>query len=138
MQLYGVPAFIRLFTYIKEVSKIVGERKAWKILETITTRKRIEWLDKNEKKLKKIKGNAIDRAYKIFYRKYLGLNPKDVKIVERTKDKLVMRWYNFCPVLEACKILGLDTRKVCKRVYDISVQAFLEKISPKLKFKKKL
>ncbi|MEM5791029.1 MAG: hypothetical protein QXP77_03205 [Candidatus Aenigmatarchaeota archaeon] len=134
--IYGVPGFVRLFTYIKEVSEIIGEEKAWEILEEITTRKRLEWLEKNEKKLRNLKGDIIGQAYKIFYQEYLKLNPKDVEIVEKTMNRLVMRWYNFCPVLEACKILGLDTREVCKRVYDSSVQAFLEKINPKLKFKR--
>jgi len=38
--------------------------------------------------------------------------PREGEIVEKTDKKLVMRWWNYCPVLEACKKLGLDMRVV--------------------------
>ena len=41
---------------------------------------------------------------------------------------------NPCPTLEACARLGLDTRVICRRVYEKSTQAFLSKLDPELRF----
>ncbi|MCS7105873.1 MAG: hypothetical protein NZ942_00955, partial [Candidatus Aenigmarchaeota archaeon] len=124
--------FVRLFEYIEEVGKIIGRNKALKILEKIVTKKRLNWLDKNKCRLR-LKGNLLDLAYKIFYKEYLGLSSSDGRIVEKTENKLVTRWRNFCPVLEACKVLKLETKEICKKVYDKPTQKFLEKIHPRLR-----
>ncbi|MCD6403685.1 MAG: hypothetical protein J7L59_00675 [Nanoarchaeota archaeon] len=72
---------------------------------------------------------------KIFYEIYLGLKiGKDGEIVELCKSKLVTRWWNFCPVLEACKKLGLDMRIVCRLAYHRPVEFFLKHIDPRLRF----
>ena len=42
--------------------------------------------------------------------------------------------YEKCPTLEACGALGLDTRQVCRAVYEKSTQAFLSQIDPQLRF----
>ena len=129
--------FIRLFEYMEEVSKIIGREKALEILEDINTRNRLDWLNKNKDKLNQ-NGNPIDLACEIFYQEYLNLplTPENVKIVEKTENKLVTRWHNFCPQLEACKTLGLDTREICRKCYEKPVQTFLSQINPKLKFRR--
>ncbi len=129
--------FIRLFEYIEEVSKIIGREKALEILEDINTRNRIDWLNKNKNKINH-NDNPIDQACKIFYQDYLNLplTSNNVEIVEKNETKLVTRWHNFCPQLEACKILSLDTREICRRCYEKPVQIFLSQINPKLKFRR--
>jgi hypothetical protein len=133
LQKIRTAGFVKLFEYVSEVSKIIGEEKAWKLLEKVIIQKRDKWFNKNKGKLN-FEGCLIDQAYNIFYLKYFNLNPEDVEIIEKTENKLITRWRIYCPVLEACKILGLDTRKVCKEAYHKPVQAFLNKISPNLKF----
>jgi hypothetical protein len=54
--------------------------------------------------------------------------------VEHTQKRIVMRWWNPCPTLEACNKLGLDTREVCKKAYEKPVQEFLKQINPRLRF----
>ena len=130
-----VSGYVRLFKYILVVSKEIGEEKAWKFLENIVKKKRFCWLKENKDKLN-FKGTPVEQAYRIFYLDYLKINPNDVKIIEKSKNKIITRWRNPCPVLKACKILGLDTRKICKKAYDDSAQAFISKIDPKLKFKR--
>ncbi len=126
--------FIELFQTILSVSNEIGFDKALEYLEKCVIEKRIAWLNENLNKIEKT-GNPIDDAYKIFYEIYLGISaPKDGEIVEKTKKKLITRWWNHCPVLEACKRLGLDTREICKKVYHKPTQLFLSKINPKLKF----
>ena len=125
--------FIRLFQYMKEVGKLIGWDKTLEILENLVIEKRLKWLDENKDRLNLVSNN-LEETYNIFYHEYLGLSTQDVKIVEKSERKIVTRWYNYCPVLEACKALGLDTREICKKVYERSTQIFLEKINSRIKF----
>jgi len=129
--------FILLFEYIEEVSKIIGREKVLKILEDINIRKRLDWLKKNKDKLNHNR-SPIEQACEIFYQEFLNLplTPDNVKIVEKTENKLVTRWYNFCPQLEACKVLELDTREICGKCYEKPNQIFLRQINPKLRFRR--
>jgi len=51
-----------------------------------------------------------------------------------TPTRLVSRWWNQCPTLDACQQLGLDTREICNKGYHKSVQVFLSRIHPRLRF----
>jgi hypothetical protein len=80
-------------------------------------------------------GTEVKKAYNALL-KYLNLDSRKLKIAEKTDRKIVYRSYNFCPVLEACKILGLDTRKICKLVYEKPVKALFSEINLSLRFKR--
>ena len=41
---------------------------------------------------------------------------------------------NFCPYLEACQRLEIDTRFICKEVGEPSIKSFFNAINPKLNF----
>lgn len=41
---------------------------------------------------------------------------------------------NFCPYLEACNMLDMDTREVCKEIGEPSIVAFMQEINPRLHF----
>jgi hypothetical protein len=47
---------------------------------------------------------------------------------------LITECRNFCPYLEASRILGLDTRFVCKEIGEPSIKAFFQQINPKFHF----
>lgn len=103
-------------------------------LERCVTDKRIAWLEQTLPVLQRT-GNAIDDAFTAFYESYLGVSPPhDGEIVERTPARMVTRWWNPCPTLDACQKFGLDTREVCWKVYHRPVQAFLKSIHPQLRF----
>ncbi|KKR29188.1 MAG: hypothetical protein UT59_C0011G0012 [candidate division CPR2 bacterium GW2011_GWD1_39_7] len=56
-------------------------------------------------------------------------------VVEKISDnKMGIKSYNFCPYLEACQILGLDTRIICKELGEPSCQLFVKAIHPSLRF----
>ncbi len=108
--------------------------EALSYLERCRIEKRLSWLDKNLESMART-GNPLDDAVRIFYEVYLGLSiPEDGEIIERTDTRLVTRWWNQCPTLEACKNLGLDTRQVCTKAQHAPVQVFLSRIDPRLKF----
>lgn len=126
---------LHLFRYVKAVAKEIGERKAWSILENCITDMALEWYKKNKKELVQEKP-LLEHAFDVYYFRHLNLNPEDVEIVEKSGNKVVCRWRNFCEVLEACKILGLDTRVVCKNVYEKPGKTLLKQISSKLNFRR--
>jgi len=123
-------AQIRLFSYIQRIAPLLGRDRAWRILEDLVSEKRIRWLESQQIR----PGNPVEEAYRLFYLVYLGLDPGDVEVVEKTPRRLVVRWSNPCPTLEACRTLGLDTRYVCKNVYEGSTQAFMRRIHRNLRF----
>jgi len=96
-------------------------------------KKRLRWYEENKNKIR-LDGSDVKKAYTLLLIEYLCLSPKEVPIVYEDPMKIVWRSYNFCPVLEACKRLRMDTREVCKKAEEEPVQALISKINPNLKF----
>jgi hypothetical protein len=96
-------------------------------------KKRLSWYNQNRDKIH-LKGSEVRKAYTLLIIKYLGLNQEENPIVYENETKIVWRSYNFCPILEACKRLGMDTREVCKNAEEKPVQALISKINPNLRF----
>jgi len=123
-----------LFTLIVRASHEIGMDQALAYLEQCVIEKRLVWLKANQGEVI-ASSDAVMGAYQCFYEGYLRLSmPEDGEIVERSEKRMVMRWWNPCPTLEACQKLGLDTREVCKKAYHRPVQEFLKQINPKLRF----
>ncbi len=123
----------RLSRLVKEGETAFAKR------EEEVSRKRLRWWEENRERLVNLgveRLPILDRAYRIFYIEYLGLDPKEVPIVERSERKLVIHSYNFCPVHHACADLGLDTRDVCKAIYERPVNDLLQQIHPGLRFRR--
>jgi hypothetical protein len=62
--------------------------------------------------------------------------PKDGEIIERSEKRIVSRWWNPCPTLEACQRFGLDTREICKKAYHRPVEELLKQLHPGLRFER--
>jgi hypothetical protein len=120
----------RLFSYIQRIEPLVGREIAWEILEDLVKERRLRWLSS----AKIGGGNPVEEAYRLFYTEYLKLDPEDAEIVEKTPERIVVLWRNPCPTLDACRALDIDTRFVCRRVYESPTQAFVEKVDPRLRF----
>ncbi len=125
-----------LFQAVLSVAGEIGMDEALACLEQCVIAKRSAWLDENLEKLEQTDDPVYD-AYRLFYEVYLGVStPGDGEIIERTERKMVTRWWNHCPTLEACLKLGLDTRQVCRKVYHQPVQEFLLQVNPRLRFER--
>jgi len=126
--------FDELFQVVLLMGNEIGLERAWGYLERCVIEKRLAWLDEKLDKMERT-GDAVEDGYRIFYEEYLGIGvPRDGEIMEKTDKKLMVRWWNYCPVLEACKKFGLDTRVVCKKAYHRPVEIFLSRIHPRLRF----
>lgn len=116
------------------------ERQVVKLAETNLTElerevaeKRRAWL-RAHRSLQQADRTSPRRAYELFFGDYLGLSLEEVPVVSDLDDEIVWRSLNSCPTLEACQELNLDTRKVCRAVYEKSTQAFLSELDPVLRF----
>ena len=125
-----------LFETILSVAEDTSMDAALECLERCAIETRMFWLDENLPHLERT-ADPIEDAYRIFYKAYLGISaPGDGEIVERTSTRLVSRWWNQCPTLDVCQQLGLDTREICNKGYHRSVQIFLSRIDPRLRFER--
>lgn len=125
-----------LFEAILAVAEETSLDAALECLERCAIESRTSWLDENLPDLERT-ADPIDDAYRIFYEVYLGISaPADGEIVEQTPTRLVTRWWNQCPTLDACQQFGLDTREICSKGYHESVRIFLSRIHPGLRFER--
>ena len=96
-------------------------------------RKRLAWWKANKDKLN-LTGSLPRQAFNMVLFEYMSIDPKDIEIIYEDKKKITWRSFSFCPILEACKRLGLDTRIICKETDEENVQDFIACLSPKLRF----
>jgi tRNA(adenine34) deaminase len=94
-------------------------------------RKRLEWYSTNRPSLSE--AEPVERAYELLTMK-LDIDSTEAPIVEKDARRIVFHSMNCCPTLEACKILQLDTRKVCRLYNEGSTQALIRQIDPRLSF----
>jgi len=57
-------------------------------------------------------------------------------VARREARRLVIRSANFCPTLEACRILGRDTREVCRLLSEGPTTALLRQLHTGLTFRR--
>jgi tRNA(adenine34) deaminase len=125
---------IELFQTVLSIAGAAGMDDTLACLQGCVTARRLAWWQRTGRNMVTTNDLVMD-GYRLFYENYLGLSiPKDGEIIEVSDRQMVSRWSNPCPTLEACKILGLDTREICKKVYQQPVQALLSKINPGLRF----
>jgi tRNA(adenine34) deaminase len=103
------------------------------ILHQELKKKRLDWWEINKDNLN-LSGSLPRQAYEMVLFRYMKISPEEIPIVEETENRITWVSSNFCPILEACKKLGLDTRVVCKQGAEQSVQDLISKLSPNLIF----
>jgi tRNA(Arg) A34 adenosine deaminase TadA len=97
--------------------------------------KRVTWFKQNGQNFDLHRQPPTPRqAYELLFFDYMGLHEDEVPVVSETKTKIMWRSFNPCPTLEACRKLKLDTKTVCRAVYEKSTQAFLSQLDPQLRF----
>jgi hypothetical protein len=106
------------------------------------TRKRVAWFEKHKEELRVMKefgSLCLFTLIPYLYSGYMKINPDDYdRHIWDDEDHgnifLEIHSRNFCPYLEACKKLGLDTRVVCKEVLERPVQEVVSLVSPRSRF----
>lgn len=111
----------------------LGEGPRWR-LERRVADKREAWFDTPAGQAC-VRGAVTPRqAFETLFFDYMGLSPDDLPVVHESQDAIEWQSKNPCPTLEACLRAGLDTRKVCRDVYERPTQRFLSMLDPQLRF----
>ncbi len=98
-----------------------------------SSNRRLEWYRREKPNLRLGAGDAAQRAYRLLLMK-LGIGETEAPIVRRSKGTVVFHSRNFCPTLEACRILGLDTRRVCRLYNEGATNQLVRQVDPRLRF----
>lgn len=103
-------------------------------IETAVTRKRLDWLERKFPGGSDPSIHSPRQAYELLFFDYMGLNEKELPVIKENVNEIIWLSSNPCPTLEACRLLAMDTRKVCRAAYEKSTQAFLSRLDPRLRF----
>ncbi len=95
--------------------------------------RRLEWFRENRSSFAFITGDLLDSAYRLLLERF-GITPDEAPIIERNENSIVFHSMNFCPTLEACRILHLDTRNVCKKLNENSTDLLIRQLDNRLEF----
>lgn len=125
--------------YDREVRSLIKVFRAarasgWRNASRALLENRVEWFDKNEDVIRgRLRGTDVEKAYQLLLMK-LEIAGEDAPVVEKSNEKLVFHSTNRCPALDACEILGLDTRDICRRHSERATDGLIKKINPALTF----
>ena len=97
------------------------------------SKKRLRWYAEHGHRLTAGGEDILQAAYRVFLQK-LGITEDQAPIVQRDEKHLTLHCNNYCPTLEACNLLGLDTRFVCKYLTEKPTTDLIRQIHPKLRF----
>ncbi len=103
-------------------------------IEAEVTRKRTAWIRENCPNKPGKDPLSPRQAFELLFFEYMGVSREDLPIILETDQQITWLSKNPCPTLEACKALKLDTRLVCRAVYETPTPAFLSELDPQLKF----
>lgn len=110
------------------------QKKTCQTIESEVARKRIAWFKRNYKSISQNNPLSPRKAYEVIFFDYMGLSATEVFVLSETETEILWNSTNRCPTLEACRQLGLDTRRVCRAIYEKSTQALVSQLDPKLRF----
>ncbi|THB70692.1 MAG: nucleoside deaminase [Desulfovibrio sp.] len=118
----------------KEVAKLrdASDEDFSKYNEELAVR-RLQWFREHKDKYLDVCDSLLMAAYEFLIDK-LGAKKEEMPIVEKSENKIVFHSMNFCPTLEACKILDLDTRHVCKSCNEEATDRLVKQVHPSLRF----
>jgi len=96
--------------------------------------KRLMWFRANRLGMERRAQPSPRDAYEMFVLDYLGLTEDQVPVVAETETEVTWLSTNKCPTLERCQAQGLDTRTVCRAVYEKPTQMLISQLDPQLRF----
>jgi tRNA(adenine34) deaminase len=103
-------------------------------LEREVASRRTEWFRQCHSGHTKRSWASPRRGFEFLFHEYMGLDERDLPIIAESEREILWESRNPCPTLEACKLTGLDPRRICRGVYEKSTQALLSCLDPGLRF----
>jgi tRNA(adenine34) deaminase len=109
-------------------------RRPYQEIAAETVQKRTEWYEARVKSIGRKIPPTPRAAFELFFFEYMGVPTEDLQVVSEGPTHITWRSTNPCPTLQACQALGIDTRLVCREIYESSTQAFFYLIDLRLRF----
>ena len=106
---------------------------AFRALNEDSTRRRVAWFAQHRAEFALPTDDSLEAGYRLLLARF-GITPAEAPIVSRSEYAITFHSQNFCPTLEACRLLGLDTRHVCRCINEDSTNALLRQLDPRLRF----
>ncbi|HWQ96701.1 MAG TPA: hypothetical protein VN538_01215 [Clostridia bacterium] len=103
------------------------------VLNEDSVQRRTAWFEENKSRFAFLANDPLEAAYSVLLTRF-GIPSEEAPIIFRDETRILFHSQNFCPTLEACKILGLDTRFVCKHLNEDATNRLVQLIDPKLRF----
>ena len=98
-----------------------------------TTEKRVQWFNSAGGRGVSSGTDLVRNGYELLLKK-LGIIETEAPIFQKTENQIVFHSINKCPTLEACKILQLDTRRVCRLSNEGATNSLLRQFDQRLSF----
>ena len=98
-------------------------------------KKRIEWFKLNQDNFDFFNEDKLESAYRLLLCRF-GINQEQAPVIGKNEKQLVLHSRNFCPTLEACKILDLDTRYICKHYNENATDFLIKQVDASLSFRR--
>ena len=110
-----------------------ADEMALHALNEDSIRRRTGWFEENKSRFAFLSGDPVSAAYRLLLARF-GITSEEAPVIFKSETKIVFHSQNFCPTLEACKRLGLDTREICKRLNEDATNRLIRLIDPRLRF----
>lgn len=107
--------------------------KTLKELNADSTNRRTQWFKENKATFDFLDGDPVTAGYQLLLKRF-KISEAEAPVAAKTEREIVFHSQNFCPTLEACKILGLDTRDVCRKLNENATDALVKQVNPCLEF----
>ena len=118
----------------REIERLQGaDEAALDALNEDSVKRRTTWFNEHRVEFDFLAGDSLEAGYRLLLARF-GITPEQAPVIERTEKRIVFHSQNFCPTLEACRILGLDTRFVCKHLNEQATDALVKLCDPRLSF----
>ena len=95
--------------------------------------RRVKWFKENREKFEFINDDILSSGYKLLLNRF-NITEDQAPVIRKSHREIVFHSKNFCPTLEACKILGIDTRVICKKLNENSTDTLIKQIDQRLRF----
>ncbi len=118
----------------KEVKRLRNaSRETLREHDRVSAEHRLQWFEDSAGTSAFRSGDPLEDAYALLLRR-LGISADQAPIVEKSQSNLVFHSKNPCPTLQACELLGLDTRLVCRHYNEGATDALVKCIDRRLRF----
>ena len=110
-----------------------ADDEALRALNEDSTRRRVTWFAEHRADFMLPADDLLEAGYRLLLLRF-GISPEEAPVVSRNERAITFHSQNFCPTLEACRLLNLDTRHVCRCINEDSTNALLRQLDPRLRF----